>query len=68
MQRRRLNPKTNTILFIRASQAGYEPSDLRPPSLFAQSPPGSFAVGETGTGKVHYQGKSKPCAAQRWGI
>ena len=62
------NPKTNTILFIRASQAGYEPSDLKTAIAFSPSPlPGSFAVVETGTGKVHYQGKSKPCAAQRWG-
>ena len=57
------NPKTNTILFIRASQAGYEPSDLKTAIAFSPSPlPGSFAVVETGTGKVH--SKESPSPAQ----
>ena len=55
-------------VFIRASQIGYRPQDVKIALAFAKSPlPASFAVVAADSGIVVLQGNNKPVVDVKWG-
>src|SRR5436309_3155779 len=55
-------------VFVRASQVGYRPGDVKIGIAFAKAGlPGSFEVMEAESRKVRFEAKVKPVAGVRWG-
>ena len=55
-------------IFIRASQIGYRPEDAKAAVAFATSAlPDSFALLSAETGRVVFEGKSRPVLGVKWG-
>src|SRR6516164_907809 len=55
-------------VFLRASQVGYRPEDVKTAIAFSKTPlPGSFAIVAVDTHQVVFTGRTRPVAHAQWG-